>query len=227
MNPLVTKLKSDLVTAEVSLQSLLQRYTKKDRRVREKKEQIDHLNKQLADAEKEIIGSRTTALNPLREGLKKELATAQALLSSLASHKETLRKQIREAGVALESMREKKVKIGRMSRDVDLRKATFFLYGQKLEEARIASGLGKEQLANLALIEQPYATLSSDLKKRIGFFLMAAFVGLALGMAIAFGFEFFNDSIRTQDDVESYLGLPMLASIPDLRLRGRQLALES
>jgi capsular polysaccharide biosynthesis protein len=49
--------------------------------------------------------------------------------------------------------------------------------------------------------------------------LLAAFVGLTLGLAIAFGFEFFNNSLRTQDDAEHYLGLPVLAAIPDLRER--------
>ncbi|MFQ5902520.1 MAG: GumC family protein [Candidatus Binatia bacterium] len=224
-NPLVTKLKSDLVTVEVSLQDLLQRYTVKDRRVQERKEQIALLKEKLAAAEKEeTIGSETTALNPLRETLKKELAAAEALLSSLASRKETLRRQIRDAQPALGALREKKIEINRMARVVDLLKDAFILYGKKFEEAKIAAGLGKEQLANVALIEKAYAKPGTDLMKRIGMLLVAAFVGLALGMAIAFGFEFFNDSFRTQEDLEHYLGLRVLASIPDLR--HRPLALE-
>jgi capsular polysaccharide biosynthesis protein len=38
-------------------------------------------------------------------------------------------------------------------------------------------------------------------------------------MAIAFGLEFFNNTLRTQEDAEHYLGLPVLAAIPDLRDR--------
>ena len=49
-------------------------------------------------------------------------------------------------------MREKKVKIDELSRLVELHKDAFMLYGKKLEEGRIATGLGKEQLANVALI---------------------------------------------------------------------------
>ena len=47
-------------------------------------------------------------------------------------------------------MREKKVKIDELSRLVELHKDAFMLYGKKLEEGRIATGLGKEQLANVA-----------------------------------------------------------------------------
>lgn len=226
MNPLVTKLKGDLVAAEVVLQDLLQRYTDKDRRVQEKREQIALLRKELAAAGKEeIIGSERTGLNPLREALEKDLAAAQALLTSLSSQKETLRTQVRDVSAALAALREKKVAIDRLSRVVELRRDAVMLYGKKIEEARIAAGLGKEQLANVAMIEQPHATLGTDLIKQIALVVVASIVGLMLGMALAFGFEFFNNSLRTREDVEHHLGLPLLAAIPDLQ--DRHLALES
>jgi capsular polysaccharide biosynthesis protein len=37
-----------------------------------------------------------------------------------------------------------------------------------------------------------------------------------LGVAIAFGLEFFNNALRTRQDVEYYLGLPVLAAVPEL-----------
>lgn len=228
VNPAATKLKSDLVTAEVALQDLLQRFTEKHRTVQEKREQIAFLKKELAAAEKErIIGSETVALNPLRTNVAQQLADAQALLTSVASQKETLGKQIRESTAALEALREKKVEISRLSRTVDLHKDSFLLYGKKLEEARIAAGLGKEQLANIAVIEEAHATPGTDLPRRFTMVILAAFVGLALGLTIAFGFQFFNESIRTQDDIEYYLELPMLAAIPDLRDRPVALGGES
>jgi uncharacterized protein involved in exopolysaccharide biosynthesis len=221
MNPLVTKLKTDLVTAELALQDLLQRHTDKDRRVREKREQIALLKTALGAAEKEgdVIGRETTELNPLREALQKELAAAQALLTSQASQVEVLRNQVREAISALNPLREKKVEGDRLYRVVELQKDAFMLYGKKLEEARIAAGLGKEQLANVAVIEKPHALLGTDLLKRILMVVAAGVLGMMLGIAIAFGLEFLNNSFRTRDDVEHYLGLPVLAAIPDLRNR--------
>jgi len=220
-NPLITKLRTDLVTAELALRDLLQRFTDKDRRVQEKKEQIALLKTELATAEKEgdVIGRETTELNPLREVLQKELAAAQALLTSQTSQLEALRRQVREATSALNPLRDKKVEGDRLFRVVELQKDAFMLYGKKLEEARIAAGLGKEQLANVAVIEKPHAALATDLLKRILMVFAAGFLGIVIGIAIAFGLEFLNNSFRTQDDVEHYLGLPVLATIPDLRDR--------
>lgn len=219
-NPAATKLKTDLVAAEVDLQDLLRRYTEKDRRVQEKRQHIAILKKEMAIAENEkIIGSETVELNPLRRNLAVQLADAQALLTSLASQKDTLAQQIRMNSEVLATLREKKVEVNRLSRTVELGKDAFLLYGKHLEEARIAVGLGKEQLANVALIEAPHATAAGDVQRRIFMVPLAAIVGLALGMAIAFGSEFFNNSLRTQEDAEHYLGLPVLAAIPDLRER--------
>lgn len=218
-NPLVTKLKEQLMAAEAFLQELLQRFTEKHRSVREKKEQIAFLKNELAAVEENIVGRETTGLNPFRENVKQQLSDAQALLSSLMSQKQILQKQVHEGAAVLASQREKKVKIDELSRLVDLHKDAFMLYGKKLEEGRVATGLGKEQLANVALIGPPNATSETDFGKRLKIVLLSAFVGLALGMAIAFGFEFLNNVLRTRQDVEYYLGLPVLAAIPDLQGR--------
>jgi uncharacterized protein involved in exopolysaccharide biosynthesis len=140
-------------------------------------------------------------------------------LSALISQKQVQRKQVTEASSSLASLREKKVKIDELSRVVDLNRDAFMLYGKKLEEGRIATGLGKEQLANVALIGPPRATSGTDLEKRVILVVFSAFVGLALGIAIALGFEFLNSALRTRQDVEYYVGLPVLAAVPELPAR--------
>ncbi len=75
----------------------------------------------------------------------------------------------------LAGMREKKVKIDELSRLVELHKDAFMLYGKKLEEGRIATGLGKEQLANVALIGPARATAGTDLTKRITMICLSCF----------------------------------------------------
>jgi polysaccharide biosynthesis protein PslE len=191
-DPLVLKLKSELVTAEIALQDLLQRYTDEDRHVQEKREPIALLRKELASAE-------------------------NILFTSLASQQKTLRKQIRKTSAALITLRNQKIEGDRLSRTVDLHKNAFLLYGKNLEEARIAAKLDKEQLSNVAVIEQPHAVRQADPTSQMGLVLLAAIVGVVLGVGIAFGYEFFNNTLRVQEDVERYLGLPVLAAIPDLR----------
>jgi hypothetical protein len=56
-DPLVAKLKGDLIAAEVALQEALQRYTENDRRVQEKRDQVDLIKKELQAVEKGFLPS--------------------------------------------------------------------------------------------------------------------------------------------------------------------------
>lgn len=239
-SPLVVKLKGELVAAQVALQEVLQRYTDKDRRVQEKREQVEFLATEVAGAEREaetaareriarlqkelaaaeaqseVIGRETTALNPLREDLLKQLAAAEAGLTSLTSLRDTFERQVRTVTAALGTLREKKVEEDRLSRLIAVQTDGLVLYGKKLEEARIAAGLEREGLATLAVIEHPHAEPGTGFESIVLILALGAVVGLGSGLAVAFGLEFFNKTLRSAEDVEYYLGLPVLAAIPEL-----------
>jgi uncharacterized protein involved in exopolysaccharide biosynthesis len=219
-NPVVAKLQERLMVAEVTRRDLLQRYTEKSRQVQDANIQIELLTKELNEAQKQdVIGRETTDINPLHANLERDLAVSQAQLQSLGAQKETLRRQLRETSQDLAVLRQNKAEWGRLSRVVNLYKESFAMYGKKLEEARMATGQAREQLAQAMIIAHPTAAPPDGLIEDLVMVLAASLVGLALGTAIAFGIEMLNNSMRTQADVEHYLGLPMLAAVPELPLR--------
>ena len=50
-------------------------------------------------------------------------------------------------------------------------------------------------------------------KKRLNFILSIIF-GLMTGVSLAFFLEYLDQTLRTEDDVQRYLGLPVLSVIP-------------
>ena len=44
-------------------------------------------------------------------------------------------------------------------------------------------------------------------------------VGLGLGVAVAVALEYFDTTVRTPDDVERYLGLPVIGIVPRFETR--------
>jgi uncharacterized protein involved in exopolysaccharide biosynthesis len=181
-------------------------------------ERIARLKRELAaaQAEPEIPGRESSGPNPLRENLERELATNRSQLSALAVQGDTLRKQVRDVSLSLAALREKKPEADRLSRAVTVTRDAYLAHAKRLEETRLAAGLDMAQLTDVAVIERPYATDESDLLRRITLVGLAAFVGLGLGLATAFGLEFLNHSLRTPEDVEFHLGLPVLAVMPAL-----------
>lgn len=251
ISPLVTKVKTDLVVAEVALEDLRRRYTDRDRVVLEKKEQVIMLRQEVANAERsavevaqervkqtkkelasaqtdaEVPGREAVGPNPLREGLERDLVTARAQATALASQRDALRQQSRDAAVSLASLRGKKVGVDRLVRDVSIARESYLSHAKRLEESKIAAGLDKQNLSDIAIVEHPYSTGESDLLKRILIVVLAAVVGAGLGIAGAFTVEFLNNSVRTPEDVEFYIGLPVVATIPALPASTARLAARS
>jgi uncharacterized protein involved in exopolysaccharide biosynthesis len=219
-NPVVAKLQERLVLAEVTRQDLLQRYTENSRQVQDVNSQITLLRKELNEALKQdTLGRETTEINPLYATLERELAVSQALTDSLSAQRDALRKQVHETSQSLPVLRQNKSEWGRLSRAVDLYKESYVLYAKKLEEARMATGQNREQLAQALIIARPTAAPPKSITDDFALILSASLIGLALGVAISFGIEMLNNSMRTRSDVEHYLGLPMLATIPELPLQ--------
>ena len=53
---------------------------------------------------------------------------------------------------------------------------------------------------------------------------IGTFMGCLLGISIAFAVEYMDDSLRTAEEVESYLELPVLAELPKVKLPKRLVA---
>jgi hypothetical protein len=85
----------------------------------------------------------------------------------------------------------------------------------KTLNAKVAANMEKEQkgerfkILDLARIpEKPYKPNHQKI------FLLSILLGLVGGVGLAFGMEYLGHSFRDIDDLEEYLGLPVLASIP-------------
>jgi uncharacterized protein involved in exopolysaccharide biosynthesis len=185
---------------------------------REVRERIARLRRELtvARAQGEIAGRETTGPNPLRESVERDLIIARSQATALASQRATLRQQSTDVGRALAELRDKKIGVDRLSRSVTLARDTFLTYQKRLEDSKIAAGLDQQHLSDVAVIEPPYATDENDLMRRIILVVLGCVVGAGIGTAAAFVIEFFNNAVRTADDVEFHVGLPVLATIPTL-----------
>ncbi len=76
----------------------------------------------------------------------------------------------------------------------------------------------KEVQVQYEIIEPAFRPLKPVKPNRIRFILVGAFVGLAVGMMIIFVQEYIDDSFKEITDVESYLGIVVLGTIPNIEM---------
>jgi len=214
-NPaLVQQLRTSLLNLELKRTELLTKYEPGYRAVQEVDTQIAQTREALAQTEKDVIRDETTDLDTTRQWLDEELARARAELV-------TLKARSAEIAKVVEAYRESARQIGRkeiehvdLVRSAKTAEENYLLYLRKQEEARISDELDRKRIVNVAIMEAatiPAFTSSPrwDLNLILGFVL--AFLA---SLGLAFIVDYMDPSFRTPDEVEGYLGLPVLAATP-------------
>ncbi len=77
----------------------------------------------------------------------------------------------------------------------------------------------KEALVQYEIVEPAFRPLKPVKPNRVRFIMMGAFVGLAVGMMIIFIQEYIDDSFKDIHDVENFLGIVVLGTIPKINMK--------
>jgi Mrp family chromosome partitioning ATPase/uncharacterized protein involved in exopolysaccharide biosynthesis len=113
---------------------------------------------------------------------------------------------------------EAEIQLARMEREVKVAERLFSVLKERHQEVLIRE---KEQVGEISLVRpalvssQPINPPQALPKAAAGFV-----IGLVLGLVLAFVVEALDTSIGAIDDVESFLGSPVLGVIPQLDVRG-------
>jgi tyrosine-protein kinase Etk/Wzc len=106
------------------------------------------------------------------------------------------------------------LKLTRLIRDRDVNDRIYSMLRQKREEVRIneAGKIGDIQIVDAA--EEPLLPTKPN---KIGNLIIGLFLGLALGVGLSLILESLDTSLKSREDVEKYVNLPVLASIPSIK----------
>lgn len=109
------------------------------------------------------------------------------------------------------SVAEKSVQYNILRREVDSDQQMYEGLLQRLKEAGISAGM---KASNIRIVDSAVPPVS-PVKPRITLDLIAgSILGLVLGLAVAFAQERADNTLKSVDEVEDFLAVPILASIP-------------
>jgi len=190
--PVVQAYRTNLAEQEVELAGLLQTMTDQNPRVISLQASIAENRKKLQDE--------------LRRTAESEVAlteTQRATLQGLDSQEEQ----------ALASLPGREIRLARLMLDYSVAQDTYTVLAKRYEEARINEIMEPTnvQIFDMAALpEDPVAP------KKFFNLCIAAFLGLFIGTLITFVVEYFGKTIDTAEDLQQYLPVRMIGSIPRL-----------
>lgn len=113
------------------------------------------------------------------------------------------------------------IELARLKREVDVNKNLYAMLKEKLEEVRIseAQKVSDISILNPAVLPGP-TYIGTKGKKTKAIF--GPILGLLFGMALAFVVESLDTSIRTIEDVEDLIKLPVLGIVPSISIKQKE-----
>jgi succinoglycan biosynthesis transport protein ExoP len=186
-------LHSELVLAEIELSKLQETFKWKHPKILEIKSKIQE-TKTRFDAELK------KTMNNLRSEYKVLKDREQSFLSTIRQYeKEAL------------GLNKKEMQYAILEREVETNKELYNLLLTKFKEANILEDMN---MSNIRLVE-PAVTPEIPIKPRSMLnLILGTIVGLMLGVGLSFFFEYLDRTIKTPEEVEQCLGLPILGAIP-------------
>ncbi|MEW6376857.1 MAG: polysaccharide biosynthesis tyrosine autokinase [Thermodesulfobacteriota bacterium] len=128
--------------------------------------------------------------------------------------KETLiREAFEQQKAKVVEMKDKAIQYNILKREADTNKELYKNLLQRMKEAGVSAGITASNIQIVDQAEFPRAPYKPNKKLNL---LLAAVVGLFLGVGLAFFFEYLDNTVKTPEEVEQLIRLPSFGMVPEI-----------
>lgn len=190
------------------------------KRVNEEEQRLSELQARYESGHP-LVRQQTSKVETARAALLREtklvVRGAQARSSEVAGEEQKIAAQL--ATVKQEGMRVSRLEIdyNRLKRDTELLSKQYQLVATRMKETELASQSKVNNLRVLDYARTPRTAVTPNLARDTP---IAVLVSLVAAIALAFLINSLDRRVKTQEDVEGRVGLPVLAGIPQLSGKG-------
>jgi uncharacterized protein involved in exopolysaccharide biosynthesis len=172
----------------------------------------------VADSNLDILSTeKDLATERLIFQYKSQYTDTQAEVRRFRGELESLKEEIAIYRRRIENTPKKEQEMGNLTRDYDLLKSQFQSLTDKKYAAQMAENLERKQQSEQFMVLDPARLPEKPFKPKLIVVLgVGAMLGLGIGLGLAWFRESMDRSFYELSDLETYLGLPVLASIPNL-----------
>ncbi len=200
-----------------ALTALLLEYTEKHPRVQQIQREVEELEEQLLETPTHVEGSTTKIINPeyqdlqmRKRELEQEIGALQAGLSEIDSRRQANMEQ-------LQQMVAEEKRYNDLVRDQQEANELYEQYRRSLVSARTRLEVESGQYGTqVEMISRALVPATPYRLERVKLALASLVGGVALGVALMFGLEFSDRSLRNVEDASSFLDIPVLGSVPTI-----------
>ena len=178
------------------------------------KQEIKLVKQMIAEEEKKAQVTTVSGESPLRQSVETDSFKARAQLGALESKARSQASQIAGYRAEMKRMDDIDQQVKELERQAAINEQNYRLYVTKFEEAKISESMDQQQISNVSVIEQAVPSIEPVRPNKKLNVLLGGLLALFAGTGLIFLLEFINPVFRTREDVNQFLGLPVLAVLP-------------
>jgi polysaccharide biosynthesis transport protein len=190
---LIQKLKQEASELEVTKAKLSKTYKDKHPEILKIDAQIEQVSQRI-DAE----------IKNMMRAVQTEFRVARAREETLLGNVNRLRGEAQE-------LNEKEIQYLNLQRESDSNQQLYEAVLKRLKETGVTGGL---ETNNVSIVEDATVPRVPIRPRKMVNLIIAILVGLLIGVGTALTIEYFDTTVKTPDDVERYLGLPVIGIVP-------------
>lgn len=218
-SPTIVKLKEQLVDLEVQSASLqVQGYSEDHPRRQELINNIKRIKQSLLQLTMRMFKDKnlTSLVDPLSllRNYVEESLTLQMEIQSLEAQQKHLQKTLQSYNERLNSLSAKDATLFGLLRDREVNNKLYVRLLEEREQARLREAA---EIGTMHIIDEPQMPLLPYTPRKKLNIVIALFVGSMIGLLLIFVKSSFNDLPQTHEEIETILGLPVLASVPAIK----------
>lgn len=196
--PVIIELARGLVPLLIKRTEISKTFTKQSREFKQIDDQIAMLRQEILN--ETMNASRTDQL---------ETTTLKTKRDELGRRIQILKDQVK-------AFHQKQQEKNALELDLEIAKKNYLLYGSKTEDSRLYAMKNKTNLSNVIIAEPAVMPEKADSPNKMLAFQVSVFLGLFAAFILPFILETLDQKIKTADDIENVLSVPVVCSYREL-----------
>lgn len=210
-NNVITSLQKQLATLETQRINYLDKYTDKHPKVQEVNKEIAGIRQCLNEEISRIASLETASTNAVHQGLLADKFKSEAEMSVAQSNLNTIAELEKCYNEDVQRLSDTEQKYLSLLRDTTVAQEIYVMLAKRLEEAKVAEVAVSTEVQ---VVDAPTLPERPVKPKKALTLVLAFLLGLFGSSGYVIARELMNRTIKTSEDVSTYLGLPVLGQIP-------------
>jgi capsular exopolysaccharide synthesis family protein len=205
--------KNRLSDLELQLNTLSAEYSPEHFKVKSVKEQIERLKDATVDSLNREAASQTLVKNPIRQSMVQEMINLTIEIAAQETKRVAQEKIIEKLNSELIKLPQIEQRYIFLQRETESSLQTLRILKSKFEETKIRKDSQESDLKVLEMAQTPIVPIR---KVKFTIIIIGLLAGIMIGIALAFGIEFLDQSLKDPLEVEKTLELPLLGIVPHI-----------